>query len=163
MIFLFFSETASFKWNGIQSRFRLVIISILAITKDGPPGSELSKAFFREEYQLNYEIGILSIFSMLYKIAWIVNCKCRQGKQIYQYLLCLELIPMILHWRWLLYIIPCKVFPLIHSSPEPMRCTTSRRSISRFFSHSFCNTLEDIIKGTMKYLCHFWEQYKKFW
>ena len=43
-------------------------ISILAITKDGPPGSELSKAFFREEYQLNYEIGILSILIMLFKI-----------------------------------------------------------------------------------------------
>lgn len=131
--FCFFSETDSFKWNGIQSRFRLAIISILAITKDGPPGSELSKAFFREEYQLNYEIGILNIFSMLYKIAWIVDCKCRQGKQIYQYLLCLELIPMILHWRWLLYTIPCKVFPLIHSSSEPMRCSYFKKKYFEIF------------------------------
>lgn len=32
---------------------------VRAITKDGPPGSDLSKAFFKEEYQLNYEIGTL--------------------------------------------------------------------------------------------------------
>ena len=76
-----FSETAFFKWNSIQSWFRLeAFISILAITKDGPPGSELSKAFFREEYQLNYEIGILRIFILLYMLYLYMvkdNVNCR--------------------------------------------------------------------------------------
>lgn len=30
---------------------------VLAVTRDGPPGGELSKQFFKEEYLLNYEIG----------------------------------------------------------------------------------------------------------
>jgi len=32
---------------------------VIAVTKDGPPGSKLSKQFFKEEYLLNYEIGTL--------------------------------------------------------------------------------------------------------